>query len=104
MKASSVKSFCKKSACPSSSVLLSFHQQNLSPEVNVQVNQHLAGCDFCYCEIPLLEFYRRPSKGDSRAPELPINLRVLAESILGKDKSARVAGEKSVGALGSRKG
>jgi hypothetical protein len=51
-----------------------------------------------------LEFYHRPSKGDSRAPELPINLRVLAESILGKDKSARVAGEKSVGALGSRKG
>jgi hypothetical protein len=104
MKASSVKSFCKKSACPSSSILLSFHQENLAPEVNVLVKHHLAGCDFCYCEIPLLEFYRRPRKGDSRPPELPINLRVLAESILGKDQSARVMGERSVGALGGKKG
>ena len=93
MKASSVKSFSKKLACPSSNLLLSFHHQALAPEINFLVKHHLAGCDFCYCEIPLLRFYRPPFKGECRAPELPINLRVLAESILGQDRSAKVVAE-----------
>ena len=92
MKASSVKSFQKKSACPSSNLLLSFHQHSLAPEIYFLVKHHLASCDFCYCEIPLLAFYMKPLKGECRAPDLPINLRVLAESILGPDKSARVVG------------
>jgi len=90
MKASKLKSFRKKLACPSSNLLLSFQQQALAPEINFLVKHHLAGCDFCYCEIPLLTFYKQPLKGESRPPELPINLRVLAESILGQDKSAKV--------------
>jgi len=96
MKASSVKYFRKKLACPSSNLLLSFQQQALAPEINFLVKHHLAGCDFCYCEIPLLSFYRHPLKGESRPPELPINLRVLAESILGQDK-AKVVVESSAG-------
>ena len=104
MKTSSVKPFSKKLACPSSSLLVSFHHQILAPEVNVLVKHHLASCDFCYCEIPLLEFYTRPLKGESRAPELPINLRVLAESILGKDRTARVEGGKPAGASACRNG
>jgi len=95
MKASSLKSFGKKLACPSSSLLLSFHAQALAPEVNFLVKHHLAGCDFCYCEIPLLAFYKQPLKGECRPPELPINLRVLAESILGHCKSAKVIAESS---------
>lgn len=95
MKASTVKSFSKKLACPSSSLLLSFQQQALAPEINFLVKHHLACCDFCYCEIPLLTFYEQPLKGESRPPELPINLRVLAESILGQDKSAKVVAESS---------
>jgi hypothetical protein len=90
MKASSAKSFSKKLACPSSNLLLSFHHQVLAPEINFLVRHHLAACDFCYCELPLLAFYSRPLKGESRAPDLPINLRVLAESILGKDRSAEL--------------
>jgi hypothetical protein len=97
MKASSVKSFNKKLACPSSSLLLSFHYQALAPEIYFLVRHHLASCDFCYCEIPLLAFYTQPLKGECRPPELPINLRVLAESILGQDKSARVVVESSPG-------
>ena len=93
MKAASVKSFSKKLACPSSNLLLSYHQQALAPEINFLVKHHLAGCDFCYCEIPLLAYYRRPLKGECRLPELPINLRVLAESILGQDKSAKSGSE-----------
>ena len=89
------KSFSKKLACPSSNLLLSFHYQALAPEINFLVKHHLAGCDFCYCEIPLLAFYTPPLKGECRAPDLPINLRVLAESILGQDKSAKVVVEAS---------
>jgi hypothetical protein len=95
MKASSVGSFSKKLACPTSSLLLSFQSQALAPETIFLVKHHLADCDFCYCEIPLLAFYTQPLKGECRPPELPINLRVLAESILGQDKSAKVIAESS---------
>jgi hypothetical protein len=95
MKASSVKSFTKKLACPSSNLLLSFRYQALAPEINFLVKHHLAICDFCYCEIPLLAFYTPPVKGECRAPELPINLRVLAESILGRDKRGGIDSESS---------
>jgi hypothetical protein len=86
MKASSVKSFSKTPACPSSHLLLSFHNQALTPKVDLLVKRHLADCDFCYCEIPILTFYSQPLKGECRSPELPINLRILAESILGQGK------------------
>ncbi|HEY8184664.1 MAG TPA: hypothetical protein VIF64_01265, partial [Pyrinomonadaceae bacterium] len=95
MKASTVESFSKKLACPSSNLLLSYQCQGLAPEVNFLVKHHLAACDFCYCEIPLLAFYTKPRKAERRPPELPINLRVLAESILGQEKSTKVAGKNS---------
>jgi hypothetical protein len=91
MKASTLKSFNKKLACPSSNLLLSFQQQTLAPEINFLVKLHLAGCDFCYCEIPLLTFYEQPLKGECRPPELPINLRVLAESILGQGQVSKTS-------------
>ena len=93
MNTSSVKLFSKKLACPSSSLLLSFRSQSLAPEINFLVRHHLASCDFCNCEIPLLAFYTRPLKGEFRPPDLPMNLRVLAESILGRAKPGTVVGE-----------
>jgi hypothetical protein len=90
MKALTIKSFSKKLACPSSNLLLSFSTQTLAPEIDFLVKHHLAACDFCYCEIPLLAFYTAPLKSEARVPELPINLRVLAESILARDRSGRV--------------
>lgn len=98
MKTSSVKSFSKHLTCPSSNLLLSFHYRALAPEINSLVKYHLAGCDFCCCEMPLLAFYRQPVKGEWCPPDLPINLRVLAESILGKDKSTSVASGRSADA------
>lgn len=86
MKAVSVESFRKKLACPSSNLLLSFRRQVLAREINFLIQHHLVSCDFCYCEIPLLAYYKAPQKGEVRAPELPINLRVLAESILGRER------------------
>jgi hypothetical protein len=91
MNSSTVKSFAKKLACPSSNLLLSFNSQTLAPEINFLVKHHLAACDFCYCEIPLLSFYTVPLKGETRTPELPINLRALAESILLGNRLARAA-------------
>ena len=93
MKTSSAKSFSKKPACPSSSLLLSFRSQLLAPEVSLLVKHHLSSCDFCYCEIPLLAFHTPPLKGECRAPDLPMNLRVLAESILGRGKPENVVDE-----------
>jgi len=98
MKASIAKSFSKKLSCPSSNLLLSFRLQVLAPEINFLVKHHLGGCDFCYCELSLLAWYSSPVKGECRTPELPINLRVLAESILGK--SERFMGENSDGPKG----
>lgn len=100
MKALSVKSFSKKLSCPSSSLLLSYRHHDLAPEIDFLVKHHLVGCDFCYCELPLLDSYTPPVKGECRTPDLPINLRVLAESILGQAKSERVAGERSEGQKG----
>jgi hypothetical protein len=93
MKTSSAKSFSKKLACPSSSLLLSFRSQLLAPEISLLVKHHLVSCDFCYCEIPLLAFHTQPLKGECRAPDLPMNLRVLAESILGRGRPGKVVDE-----------
>jgi hypothetical protein len=95
MKAASVKSFSKKLPCPSSNLLLSFRRQALAREINFLIKHHLASCDFCNCELALLAFYTPPRTGESRVPELPINLRVLAESILGRDKSGKAVCEGS---------
>jgi hypothetical protein len=82
MNSSTVKSFGKKLACPSSNLLLMFRSQRLAPEISLLVINHLATCDFCYCEISLLSFYTVPVRDETRTPALPINLKVLAEAIL----------------------
>lgn len=95
MKTLTAKSFSKKRACPSSSLLLSFRSHSLVPEINFLVKHHLASCDFCYCEIPLLAFHTLPLKGECRVPDLPMNLRVLAESILGRGRPLKGINEGS---------
>lgn len=89
MKASSESSFAKTIACPSSNILLSFHFQALSPEIRTLVRHHLAACDFCCAEMPLLAHYEKPLKGECKPPDIPINLRILAESLLGKCNAVR---------------
>lgn len=89
MKASSVNTFRKTSACPSSNLLLSYRSQALSPEVAALVCSHLASCEFCTSEIKLLAHYPTTVKKAPRAPELPINLRILAESIMSQSKPFR---------------
>lgn len=80
--------FRKSAACPASTTLLSFRAERLSPMVVILVKQHLGDCEFCSAELPLLahhtEFPTTP-----KPPEIPINLRILAESILEEQKERR---------------
>lgn len=73
--------FRKTAACPASATLLSFLCHNLPNEVTAVVREHLEECDFCNAELRLLA-HHQPSTGGQRTPEIPMNLRILAESIL----------------------
>jgi hypothetical protein len=90
MTASIAKQFSKRLACPSSLLLVAFRLEELAPDIQSEVENHLAGCDFCNCELPLLAAYEAPPSGECRAPELPMNLRILAESILGHRGAAKL--------------
>ena len=73
--------FRKTAACPASATLLSFRCNNLPDEAAGTVREHLAECDFCSAELPLLA-HHQPLSGSLKTPELPRDLRILAESIL----------------------
>ena len=49
--------------------------------VGTLVKQHLESCEFCSAELPLLA-HHRPERVTANTPEIPTNLRILAESIL----------------------
>jgi len=92
MKGSKKKvSFRKTAACPSSSMLLSYSLRKLSLEVSTLIKYHLKDCEFCSAELPLLAHHSQPKKGE-RAPEIPMNLRILAESIMCQNSKSRIIG------------
>ena len=75
--------FRKTTACPASATLLSFRCQNLPAELAISVKEHLRDCDFCCAELGLLA-HHQPITGRYTVPEIPMNLRILAESILNR--------------------
>lgn len=82
MKASKTTTpFLKTAACPASTTLLSFRCQTLSAEAEVLVTDHLKVCDFCSAELTLLA-HGQSAPSIHKTPEIPMNLRILAESIL----------------------
>ena len=84
MKAStSILEFRKTAACPASATLLSLLCNNLPAEAATGVTEHLEECDFCGAELRLL-VHHQPLTGTLKTPELPRDLRILAESILKK--------------------
>jgi hypothetical protein len=86
MKASNTTTpFLKTAACPASATLLSFRSQTVSAEVEMLVTEHLKLCDFCNAELPLLAHHEGAPTSSTKAPEIPMDLRILAESILGKN-------------------
>ena len=76
--------FRKTAACPASATLLSFRAQSLSAEAAGLVTKHLAVCDFCSAELPLLAHHKAGAERGLKVPEIPLDLRILAESILAK--------------------
>ena len=74
MKTSGRTLFLKTAACPASRTLL-------SKKVAVQVREHLENCDFCNAERQLLA-HHKGSRTAFKAPEMPINLRILAEALI----------------------
>jgi hypothetical protein len=78
----STSHFRKTAECPASATLLSFRCQNLPAETASQVREHLEICDFCGAELRLLAHHEAGAVVAFRVPEIPINLRILAESIL----------------------
>lgn len=57
--------------------------------VGTLVRQHLEACEFCSAELPLLA-HHRTERAALRTPEIPTNLRILAESILGETRKTPV--------------
>ncbi len=76
--------FKKTAGCPASATLLSFICNNLPADAATDVKQHLAECDFCNAELPLLAHHQPSTGGALRTPEIPMDLRILAESLLKK--------------------
>jgi hypothetical protein len=76
--------FRKTAACPSSATLLYFRTGKVSIEISTLVGYHLDTCEFCQAELKLLAHHRRNTKREEVVPEIPMNLRILAESILNR--------------------
>jgi len=86
MKASKTTTpFLKTVACPASATLLSYRSESLSAEAETLVKDHLQVCDFCNAELPLLAHHEAAPSTASKTPEIPMDLRILAESILAKN-------------------
>jgi hypothetical protein len=83
MKPSRTLPFLKTAACPASAILVSFRCQNLPAETAAHVEEHLRDCDFCGAELSLLA-HDQPATVKYPVPEIPMNLRILAESILNR--------------------
>ena len=77
--------FCKRLACPSSRTLLAYRQSRLSYGESSHVSTHLETCDFCNAELQLLGRYRE-GREEYLLPDMPAELRVLAERLLGQSQ------------------
>jgi hypothetical protein len=77
-------SFRKTATCPSANTLLLFRTGDLTSQMATLVTYHLQKCDFCRCEIMLLAHHRRGGNITEKTPDIPMNLRILAEAILCK--------------------
>ena len=84
--------FKKTATCPSSNTLLSFRATKLPRELLTLIRLHLIHCEFCTAELALLAFHKPPVKGEDKPPEIPMNLRILAESLLFQTSKTRIIG------------
>jgi hypothetical protein len=76
--------FKKQRHCPSSQVLVSYHQHNLATWQTSPVTSHLAKCDFCAAELQLLSKFSL-AEPCNESPVMPAHLRALARALLTRD-------------------
>src|SRR5262245_38328085 len=91
--------FEKTVACPSSGTLLSYRSQELPKELLALVRLHLAACEFCMAELALLAYHHPRRNREEKAPEIPMNLRILAESLLGQSNKRELQTERSLAVI-----
>ena len=85
-----MSSFAKQTICPSSATLSAYCGGTLSFLARASVAEHLAVCEFCGAESSLLAQHAPPVETlDAQvAPQMPLALRLLAESIFGEMHAA----------------
>lgn len=81
--------FRKTAACPTTKRLLAYKKKQVARSAEALIRLHLADCEFCNAELLLLAFHEPMPKRRGKAPEIPINLRILAESLLSHSSRLR---------------
>ena len=89
MRATTLKAFEKNLACPSSNLLQLSVSRPLSPQIKKLVQGHIEICEFCAAELELLTRYPVTGHLHEKPPEVPMNLRILAESIFSQSRRAK---------------
>ena len=74
--------FCKCKSCPSANLLLSYSNQKAAENDCAAVIWHLGECEFCRAELHFLRAHA-PTEETVKLPEMPFQLRQLAEVLLG---------------------
>ena len=79
-----VSVFRKQTNCPSAEMLLCYRTDDLSSEQYPLIASHLDVCEFCAAELQLLTAHR-PVEEECPMPDMPLNLRYLAQALLSGD-------------------
>jgi hypothetical protein len=82
MRSLSTATFRKHRTCPSSQVLLRYHDATLSHEAVRLVSTHLSSCDFCDAELFLLSKFTPKGAPSFQPARMPWHLYRLAKDLL----------------------
>jgi len=76
-----VNIFRKSAHCPASETLLAYRRSRVSRGEKAFVEAHLAHCEFCSAELPLLDRYSSGAE-EVVLTQIPAYLKQLAEELL----------------------
>ena len=82
MRSLSTATFCKQRTCPSSEMLLLYHDATLARETVRLVTEHLSSCDFCDAELHLLSKFPPVGAPCFKPVRIPWHLYRLAKDLL----------------------
>lgn len=89
MRVRSQTKFCKRVACPSAEMLLSYQTGQLGREQKARVVLHLNQCDFCHAELHFLSHEEIADVPYTQTTEVPTHLRQLVEALLNHSRLER---------------